>query len=133
MAEIPLQPPLLSDQEKARITNLPSTLEKVAKEMGSEVWHDVKQIAPGVIREAAKDINNTLHQVFFGQQAGPGEPGTPLVPTQQEVYDQKHTEVSELELGQMSSPLAQIRAQAHQAAKAAGPNKGKQQELQTGD
>ena len=36
-------------------------------------------------REAAKDINSTLHQVFFGQQTGPGEPGTPLVPTQAQV------------------------------------------------
>jgi len=33
-------------------------------------------------REAAKDINTTMHQVFFSQQAGIGEPGTPLVPTQ---------------------------------------------------
>ena len=36
-------------------------------------------------REARKDINNSLHQVFFGQQAGIGEPGTPLVPTQMQV------------------------------------------------
>lgn len=33
-------------------------------------------------REAVKDVNSTMHQVFFGQQAGSGEPGTPLVPTQ---------------------------------------------------
>jgi hypothetical protein len=36
-------------------------------------------------REAVKDINNTMHQVFFGHQAGFGEPGTPLSPTPQMV------------------------------------------------
>lgn len=131
MAEIPPQAPLLSEEEKARVTNLPSPLEKVAKEMGAEVWHDVKQVFPGLMREAAKDINNTLHQVFFGQQAGASEPGTPLSPTPQEVYEQTHKEVSEQELGQMSSPLANIRAQAQQAAKAAQKSKG--QEPQQGD
>jgi hypothetical protein len=34
-------------------------------------------------REALKDVNNTLMQTFFGQPAGPGEPGTPLNPTPQ--------------------------------------------------
>jgi hypothetical protein len=38
-----------------------------------------------MLREAAKDINATLHQVFFSQQPGASEPGTPLVPTQQQV------------------------------------------------
>src|SRR5262245_17473986 len=33
-------------------------------------------------REAAKDINSKLHEVFFGQSAGMNEPGTPLAPTQ---------------------------------------------------
>ena len=33
-------------------------------------------------REAGKDINSTMHQVFFGQPVSPGEPGTPMVPTQ---------------------------------------------------
>lgn len=36
-------------------------------------------------REMLKDVNNTLHQVFFGQHVSPGEPGTPLVPTQAQV------------------------------------------------
>jgi hypothetical protein len=36
-------------------------------------------------REARKDINATLQQVFFGQQPSFGEPGTPLVPTQAQV------------------------------------------------
>lgn len=36
-------------------------------------------------REAAKDINSTMHQVFFGSPAGFGEPGTPLNPTPQMV------------------------------------------------
>src|SRR5437764_511558 len=38
-----------------------------------------------LIRDAAKDINNTLHNFFYGQQAGPGEPGTPMNPTPQMV------------------------------------------------
>ena len=33
-------------------------------------------------REAAKDVNNTMHQIFFGQGVTPGEIGTPMVPTQ---------------------------------------------------
>lgn len=36
-------------------------------------------------REAAKDIHNTLNQVFFGTPSGPGEPGTPMNPTPQMV------------------------------------------------
>ncbi len=36
-------------------------------------------------REARKDINSTLHQVFFGRPTGIGEPGAPLVPTQAQV------------------------------------------------
>lgn len=36
-------------------------------------------------REAAKDVNTTMHQVFFGQPVSPGEPGTPMVPTQAQV------------------------------------------------
>jgi hypothetical protein len=35
-----------------------------------------------VWREALKDVNDKLHQVFFGGGTGQGEPGTPLVPTQ---------------------------------------------------
>ncbi len=33
-------------------------------------------------REMAKDVNSTMHEVFFGKQAGMNEPGTPLAPTQ---------------------------------------------------
>ena len=36
-------------------------------------------------REAMKDINNKMHEVFFGSPAGYGEPGTPLNPTPQMV------------------------------------------------
>ena len=35
-----------------------------------------------LLREAAKDINSTLQEVFFGKPAGPNELGTPLSPTQ---------------------------------------------------
>jgi hypothetical protein len=36
-------------------------------------------------REAAKDVHNTLNQVFFSGHSGPGEPGAPLNPTPQMV------------------------------------------------
>lgn len=36
-------------------------------------------------REAVKETHATLMDVFFGQKEGPGEPGTPLCPTQGEV------------------------------------------------
>ena len=49
-----------------------------AKEQPALECAEIKALA----REAAKDIHNTLQLVFFGTPAGPGEPGTPLVPTQ---------------------------------------------------
>jgi hypothetical protein len=36
-------------------------------------------------REAIKDVRNTVHEVFFGQREGPGEPGAPLNNTQAEI------------------------------------------------
>jgi hypothetical protein len=36
-------------------------------------------------REAVKDVRNTIHEVFFGQREGPGEPGAPLNCTQAEI------------------------------------------------
>jgi hypothetical protein len=36
-------------------------------------------------REAVKDVRNTLHETYFGQREGPGEPGAPLNCTQAEV------------------------------------------------
>ena len=41
-----------------------------------------------LLREFRKDVNNTLHQVFFDKQVGPGEAGTPLEPTQSNVTDE---------------------------------------------
>jgi hypothetical protein len=38
-------------------------------------------------REAQKDVNQTLNQVFFGQQSGQNELGTPLAPTSQQVTE----------------------------------------------
>ncbi|MBP3958411.1 hypothetical protein J8F10_24440 [Gemmata sp. G18] len=128
------------------------------------IWPEVKQSLPGIAREALKDVNNTMHQVFFGQQVGAGEPGTPLVPVPQEIYNGMHPKVdksaeveisqetqqsqnpeqtpetadqqseiapeqgmnvSNQELGQLKSPLAEIRAQVQQQAKAS--DKGKEQ------
>lgn len=40
-------------------------------------------------REALKDVNSTMYQVFFGQPATHGEPGTPLNPTPQEVTEER--------------------------------------------
>ena len=42
-----------------------------------------------MIREAAADISDTMHRVFFGQPVRPGEPGTPMVPTQAQVSQQQ--------------------------------------------
>ena len=42
-------------------------------------WH--AQVR-AMVREAVKDVNGTMHEVFFGKQQGMGEPGTPMVPTQ---------------------------------------------------
>ncbi len=36
-------------------------------------------------REAIKDVRNTLHEAFFGQREGMGEPGAPLNYTQAEI------------------------------------------------
>jgi hypothetical protein len=36
-------------------------------------------------REAIKDVRNTVHEVFFGQREGIGEPGAPLNYTQAEI------------------------------------------------
>ena len=36
-------------------------------------------------REAIKDIRNTIHESFFGQREGLGEPGAPLNNTQAEI------------------------------------------------
>lgn len=40
-----------------------------------------------LVREFAKDVNSTLHQVFFNQPVGPSELGTPLSPTQKDVNE----------------------------------------------
>jgi hypothetical protein len=42
-------------------------------------------------REAVKDVRDTMFQVFFGSRDGPGEPGTPLVPTQMMVNQELGT------------------------------------------
>jgi hypothetical protein len=36
-------------------------------------------------REAIKDVRNTIHETFFGQREGMGEPGAPLNYTQAEI------------------------------------------------
>lgn len=36
-------------------------------------------------REAIKDVRNTIHEAFFGQREGMGEPGAPLNCTQAEI------------------------------------------------
>lgn len=38
-------------------------------------------------REALKETQSTLQEIFFGKPAGPHEPGTPLTPTQAMVND----------------------------------------------
>jgi hypothetical protein len=36
-------------------------------------------------REAIKDVRSSVHEVYFGQGEGPGEPGAPLNNTQAEI------------------------------------------------
>jgi hypothetical protein len=38
-----------------------------------------------IVREAVKDIRQTVHETFFGKPEHASEPGTPLSPTMQEV------------------------------------------------
>jgi hypothetical protein len=42
-------------------------------------------------REAVKDARETIHQSWFGQGEGRGEPGAPLNPTMQEVTNERET------------------------------------------
>ncbi len=57
-----------------RLAALPSRNMKDAPSFGAQL--------KALWREGLKDLNDTIQRAFFGQQAGIGEPGTPLVPTQ---------------------------------------------------
>lgn len=57
-------------------------------------------------REAFKDVNGTLQEVFFGKPPGPSEPGTPLAPTQSMITN---------DLGKMPG-MDELRAHAKQRA-----------------
>lgn len=58
-----------------------------------------------MVREAAKDINNTMHQVFFGQSIGHGESGAPMNPTPQMVTE---------DLGHNGNDMPQHEHEGHQ-------------------
>jgi hypothetical protein len=64
------KPSLLQQFAEYRRQNL-AQLPKFGAEMGA------------MFREGVKDVQNTFHQVMWGQPAHPGEPGTPLNPTPQ--------------------------------------------------
>jgi hypothetical protein len=51
-----------------------------------QVAAEVKPIA----REMINDTRSTAHEMYFGQSEHAMEPGTPMNPTQREVYEQKH-------------------------------------------
>jgi hypothetical protein len=42
-----------------------------------------------IAREAFNDARNTVHEIYTGTPERPPEPGTPMAPTQREVYEQK--------------------------------------------
>src|SRR4051812_34183613 len=64
-----------------------------------------------MFREAVKDIQNTFHQVMYGQPQQHGEPGTPLNPTMQQV-----TKALGTVLGHDDMPANDNRASAGPAA-----------------
>lgn len=86
-------PGMLADKVKANHLNQPSFTGQMAAEG----------------REALKDVNNTLMEVFFGHPTGAHEPGTPLAPTQSMVSQ---------DLGKMPG-LDELRAHAAQRAQQA--------------
>jgi len=56
----------------------------------AEMWQRNYKASPSafgqiaaMLREAVKDIRNTIHQFFFGRPEGMQEAGAPMVPTQQ--------------------------------------------------
>jgi hypothetical protein len=57
-----------------KVVNFPSRNLENAPSAGGQI--------DALAREALKDVNDKLHEVFFGGGTGQGEPGTPLVPTQ---------------------------------------------------
>jgi hypothetical protein len=56
------------------------------KDFLAEVAAEIKPIA----REAANDVRGRVHEAVFDQPEHATEPGTPMAPTQREVYEQKH-------------------------------------------
>jgi hypothetical protein len=43
-----------------------------------------------ITREAINDVRQTVEEVYFDKPEHAMEPGTPMNPTQREVYEQKH-------------------------------------------
>lgn len=56
------------------------------KEFLEEVAAEMQPIA----REAVNDVRGMAHEAYFGQPEHAMETGTPMAPTQREVYEQKH-------------------------------------------
>ena len=61
-----------------------------AKKTAQAIKDDLtKGTGPSIGREAVKDVRDTVHQVFFGQSEGIGEPGAPLNPLPSEVAEER--------------------------------------------
>jgi hypothetical protein len=56
------------------------------KDFLAEVAAEVQPIA----REMVNDVRGQVHEAVFDQPENPMESGTPMAPTQREVYEQKH-------------------------------------------
>jgi hypothetical protein len=48
-----------------------------------------------ITREAINDVRGGVHEAYFGTHEHAMEPGTPMNPTQREVYEQKHEQAIE--------------------------------------
>lgn len=60
--------------------------------IGKDIVQDLAATAPALAREAVNDVRSTVHQAFWGQpEAAPGV-GTPMNPTQREIYEEKLAE-----------------------------------------
>jgi hypothetical protein len=71
----------MSEKQESPLSEALAAMRQNAKERRANQPKFTAQMG-ALGREAKKDINNTLMQVFFDQPAGMNEPGSPLSPTQ---------------------------------------------------
>jgi hypothetical protein len=74
---------LVSDSRQGSAQNGPTLWDRFKEAQNNQPSLGAELKA--MVREAAKDVRSTMNQFFFGRPDGPGEPGTPLNPTPQQV------------------------------------------------